>query len=231
MGLQAFGTGLWLAEGAPVVVALGFRYPTRMAVMRLEGGGLALWSPVGLTPELRAAVAQLGPVRCLLAPNRLHHLYLGDWAEAFPEAAIWAAPGLAAKRPDLRIAGEIGDVAPPEWAGQIDSVLVPNSIAPEAVLFHRPSRTVLVCDLLQNMAADWYHGWRAVVARLDGMLEPEPAMPRKFRLASWGGAARAALGRVLDLPAERVVVAHGTPVAAGGQAFLRRAFGGMAGRG
>lgn len=229
MALQEFGSGVWLAEGAAVNGAAGFVYSTRMAVLRLEDGGLVLWSPVQMSGELRAAVAALGPVRALVAPNRLHHLFLGDWAAAFPGAAILAAPGLAAKRPDLRIAAELSEGAPADWAGQIESRLVPNTIAPEVVLFHRESGAVLVCDLLQNLPADWFHGWRALVARLDLMLEAEPAMPRKFRLAARGAAAREALRAVLDWPAERLVVAHGTPVAARGRAVLRRAFGGIAG--
>ncbi|MCB1396177.1 MAG: DUF4336 domain-containing protein [Rhodobacter sp.] len=228
MVLQAFGPGVWLAEGAPVVAALGFRYPLRMTVLRLGDGGLVLWSPVQPTRALRDAVADLGPVRALVAPNRLHHLFLGDWAQAFPQARLLAAPGVAQKRPDLTIAGELGDTPPDDWADAIDTRLIPNTIAPEVLLFHRESGTALVCDLLQNMAADWYHGWRAVVARLDRMTEPTPTMPRKFRLAARGVAARAALRAVMDWPAERVVVAHGTPVAQGGRAFLRQAFGAMA---
>lgn len=35
--LQPFGEELWLADGLTTAV-LGFRYPTRMAVVRLTGG-------------------------------------------------------------------------------------------------------------------------------------------------------------------------------------------------
>ena len=64
--LKPFGPDIWIAEGPVVSAYLGFRYPTRMAVIRLpnaEGGdgGLFIWSPVALTDELRAAVEALGP--------------------------------------------------------------------------------------------------------------------------------------------------------------------------
>lgn len=224
MPLQAFAPGLWIAEGAPITAALGFRYPIRMAVLRVADGGLLVWSPVQPVTLLLAEIALLGPVRALIAPNRLHHVFLTDWAAHFPQARIHAAPGLAAKRPELRLT-DLTDTPPPDWDG-IEMALVPNSIAAEAVLFHRPSATVLLCDLLQNMPAEWYHGWRGLIAQLDRMTEPEPTLPRKFRL-SLGRAARAPLGRVLDWPAQRVLMAHGTPVAEGGQAFLRRAFSGL----
>ena len=79
--------------------------------------------------------------------------------------------------------------------------------------------------LLQQMPKGWYRGWRGIVARLDGMLGQEPAVPRKFRMALGRDAATsAAIKKVLGWPAERVIMAHGTPVLAEGAAFLRRAF-------
>ena len=36
--LQPFATGIWIADGPEVDAMLGFRYPTRMAVIRLTGG-------------------------------------------------------------------------------------------------------------------------------------------------------------------------------------------------
>lgn len=216
---------LWLADGPPITAALGFRYPTRMAVIRLAGGELLLWSPVQADPELLARVAALGPVHHLVAPNALHHMHLSDWAAAFPGARLHPAPGLRAKRPDLTFAADLGDMAPADWAGQVDQVLMPNAIAPEVVLFHRASGTALFTDLLQQMPRGWYHGWRALVAGMDGMTGPEPAVPVKFRLATRPRkAARAALARLLDWPVRQVVMAHGTPVTDQAPAFLTRAF-------
>ncbi len=45
--LQPFGEEIWLADGSIAMVA-GFRYPTRMAVIRLADGGLFVWSPIQL---------------------------------------------------------------------------------------------------------------------------------------------------------------------------------------
>lgn len=228
--LTAFAEEIWLAAGPEVTVA-GFRYPTRMAVLRLADGGLVLWSPVACDAALRAAVGDLGPVRHLVAPNSLHHLAMGEWQGAYPDATLHAAPGLAKKRPDLRIDATLGDVAPAAWAGQIELCLVPgNVITQEVVFFHRASGTVPFTDLLQQFPEGWFSGWRAVVARADRMVGAEPAVPRKFRLAFVRrGPARAAVRRILDWPVERVIVAHGAPVARDGGAVLRRAFGWLTG--
>lgn len=58
------------------------------------------------------------------------------------------------------------------------------------------------------------------------MTAPVPSVPRKFRLATTGeDAGRDAVWRILARPAERLVMAHGVQVEAGGADALRRAFG------
>ncbi|MBZ0128960.1 MAG: DUF4336 domain-containing protein [Rhodobacteraceae bacterium] len=224
-GLQVFGENLWIADGADIRGAAGFHFPTRMAIIRLADGGLFIWSPIALDPGLRKAVDALGPVRFLIAPNRLHHVFLADWMQAYPDAIVHGAPGLTEKRGDIRFHAILGDTAPPEWGDEIDQVSLDNRITPEIVFFHRPSRTVLFTDLLQQMPRDYYSGWRRVVARLDLMTGGQASVPRKFRLGFANRkAARAAIGRILAWPMEQVVMAHGIPVRENAGAVLRRAF-------
>jgi len=224
--LTEFGPEIWIADGPVVTAAAGFHYPTRMAVLRLKSGDLVLWSPVALGPELRAEIETLGRIRYLIAPNSLHHTFLADWHRAFPQADVFAPPGLHEKRPDITLKGEFGATALPGWKGEIDVVVVRgNRITTEAVFFHRASRTAIFTDLLQQFPTVWFIGWRAVIARLDLMVRPEPTVPRKFRLAFTDrAAARAGLRQILDWPTEKVLIAHGTPVTGNGQAFLKRSF-------
>lgn len=224
--LKRFANDIWLADGPTVVAAAGFHYPTRMAIIRLARGKLFVWSPVALTKELRTEIDTLGAVRHIVAPNSLHHVYVGDWKAAYPKAILHAAPGLAAKRGDLAFDRELSDEADPAWAGRIDqAVMAGNRITTEVVFFHRPSGTVLFTDLLQQFPPRWFSGWRRVVAWLDRMIAAEPTVPRKFRLAFTDrGAARAGLSRILAWPIEKVVIAHGTPVESDGHALVKRAF-------
>lgn len=224
--LKPFGSGIWVHDGAEIMGAMGFHYPTRMVVIRLSSGGLWVCSPTRLTEALKAEIDSLGPVAALIAPNTLHHTFITEWQSAYPAAALFALPQLRAKRPDLTLDGEIGDEPAGLWAGEIEQVVVTgNTILTEAVFFHRASGAVLFTDLLQNLPKDWYSGWRRIIARLDLMLASEPSVPRKFRMAFRDRqAARTAVSRILDWPAEQVLMAHGNPVTTNGQAFLRRAF-------
>jgi len=228
--MREFGRDIWIVEGPEVAVA-GFHYPTRMAVIRLADGRLFVWSPVRLSDDLRAAVDRLGRVAHIVAPNSLHHLFLAEWQRAYPGARLYAAPGLRKKRRDLAFDVELGDAPPADWAGEIDQVAMRgNLITTEIVFFHRASGTALFTDLLQQIAAERLSGWRAVVAKLDLMTGLKPSVPRKFRLAFVGRRkARAALERILGWPVDKVLMTHGTPVERDASAFLRRAFGWLAG--
>jgi Domain of unknown function (DUF4336) len=227
--LREFGPGLWAVDG-PIVSFFGFAYPTRMALIKLGDGRLFVWSPIALSPELKRAVDALGPVQFLVSPNRRHHLFLGEWKSAYPQARLYASPGLRKKRKDLAFDGDLGDAPEPGWAADIDQVPVHGSLITEVEFFHRASRTAIVTDLIQNFPPDWFKGWRGVVVRLDGICAPHPGASRE-----WGAIflnrrlARADVRRILAWPVERVLIAHGEPATVNGAAFVRDAFGWLLG--
>ena len=87
----------------------GFSYPTRMVLIKLSDGRLFVWSPVALSATFKRDIDTLGPVHFLISPNRLHHLFLADWKSAFPQARVYASPGLGKKRKDLAFGAELGE--------------------------------------------------------------------------------------------------------------------------
>jgi len=177
-GLVAFGPGLYVAEG-PTVSFLGFPYPTRMAVVRLADGSAWVWSPIALTPALAEAVEVVGPLRHLVSPNKIHHLFLAEWAERWPEARLYAPPGLAARRPALHFHAALGNAPDPAWAQDLDQVIFRGSLAMEEVaFFHRPSRTAIVGDLIQRHERAALPGWKGLVMRLDGLVGAGGSTPR-----------------------------------------------------
>jgi len=229
--LAEFGPDIWISEG-PVVQFWGFPYPTRMAVIRLSDGGLVVWSPIALSATLRGEVDVLGPVRYLVSPNLLHHLFLGEWKSAYPEARLYASPGLRKRRKDLSFDADLGNAPDPGWAADMDQVLVSGSFAmTEVVFFHRASRTAIFADLIENLPRDWFKGWRGVAARLGGIVAPNPGAPRDWRASFINRrAARTALQRILAWPIERALIAHGEPATTNGAAFVRNAFSWLLGR-
>ena len=214
---------IWIAEG-PSVSFFGFPYPTRMTLVRLSDGGLWLCSPIELTDALADAVRALGPVQHLVSPNKIHHLFLGQWAQAWPEAKLWASPGLAQRRRDLSFDGELGDVAEPAWESDIDQLIFRGSFAlEEVVFFHRASRSAIITDLVQKFDPATQRGWRGLLMQLDGLVGPEGSTPRELRLTFWNRrAAREALRKALGWNPQRLIIAHGQWVRENGREALAR---------
>lgn len=215
---------IWIADG-PSVSFLGFPYPTRATLIRLRDGNLWVCSPIQLDEGLRLAINALGPVRHIVSPNKLHHLYLDDWARTWPAAKLYASPGLARRRPDLSFESVLTDQPDAAWVDDIDQVIFHGScVMQEVVFFHRPSKTAIVTDLVQRFDPTSLHGWRRLIMTLDGLVGPHGSTPRELRLTFWNRAtARRARRAVIAWDPRRVIVAHGEWVRDDGRAVLERA--------
>jgi len=222
--LEEFGPSLYVADG-PTVLFLGFPYPTRMAVARLMDGSAWVWSPVALTPGLARAVDAIGPVRHIVSPNKIHHLFLKEWAERWPDARLHAPPGLAKRKPELHFDAELDDTADPAWAAEIDQTIFRGSIAmQEVAFFHRPSRTAIFCDLVQRHDPAQMKGVKGMLMRLDGLVGEAGSTPREWRASFLRRRpARAARARVLAWEPDRLVIAHGACAEANATQILARA--------
>ena len=227
--LEPLGSGVWFADGG-VVSFFGFDYPTRMAVVRLADGGLWLWSPVKRTAPLESAVRALGPVRHIVSPNKLHHLFLGEWQETFPDAKLWGTASTIAKCRDLAFSGTLAESPPSAWATQIDQFYFANSaFMDEVIFFHRASRTVIVADLCQTFSEEFlrrhWPWWMRLVASWSKMVEGWGYPPIDYRISfRHRASARPKMCSLIEKHPEHVIVAHGEVVRTGGEAFLRHAF-------
>ena len=228
--LEQLAQDLWLAEG-PVVDFYGFPYSTRMVIARLAGNRLWVWSPIALTPELRAEVEELGTVAWLVSPNKLHHLYLGEWQEAWPDAELWGPPSVIRKRDDLSFTATLGEEPPAAWAGALDQVWFHYSMLLEEVVFlHHASRTAILADLSENFSDDFLREhwvpWKRRIARLWKIVEPWGYAPLEIRATPLRRrGARASVERMLVWEPERVIMAHGEWIEGDGRAYLEGAFG------
>lgn len=222
--LEAFGPSLYVAKG-PTVSFYGFPYPTRMAVVRLSDGALWVWSPVALTDALVAAVEALGAVSYIVSPNKIHHLFLHQWSERWPQARVYAPPGLVQRKPEIHFDAELSDDPDPAWAEDIDQVIFRGSILMEEVaFFHRASRTAIIGDLIQRHSPENMHSWKGKLMALNGLVGEEGSTPREWR-ASFihRNPARAARSRVLGWQAEQLLIAHGECPRSGANEIIRQA--------
>ncbi len=203
--------------------------PVRMTVMRLPDGGLLLHSPTCYSIPLKQALERIGPIRHLVAPNIAHWIFLQDWQRACPDATTWAAPGLR-ERSQVRASGvrldhDLSDAAPAEWGGGVGVTIVPGGLGfHEAALFHRPTRTLVLTDLVLNLESGKLPAALRPLARLLGVTAPGGmAAPQLRGIVKLDRAeARRSASRLLKLEPEQVIFAHGRWFDRDGTAALRR---------
>lgn len=220
--LKPLADDIWIAERPQTFY--GLAVGTRMTVIRLTGGRLLLHSAVALDSALRAELDALGRVAYVVAPNRVHHLYAGDVAKAYPEARLWIGPGLETKRPDLRYVAILGDESPEEWRGELDQTFFRGRpYENEVTFFHRKSRTLILCDLAFNFgpsAPAMTRFWMKLM-RSYGSFGPSKLDPLLIRDRA---AARQSLERILGWHFDRVIIAHGDVLERGGHEALRTGY-------
>lgn len=223
--LREFGPALYTADG-PTVSFHGFPYPTRMALARLPGEGLWVWSPIALTEQLVREVEALGTVKHIVSPNRLHHLFLREWALRWPNALLHAPPGLARQRPDLHFDVDLAvQVNGPSLTNIIDQVVFRGSFAmEEVVFFHRASRTAIFGDLIQRFPPSGAKGWKGMLMRLAGLVGEHGGTPPDWQASFLRRKpARVARNAVLAWNPERLLIAHGECVQSGAAAVIAAA--------
>lgn len=220
--MKQLHSDLWITDSP--LRFLGLEVGARMTVVRLPGGKLLLHSPIAATADLIRDVKALGPVGYLVAPNRLHHLFVDEWQRASPDASTYVAPGLDTKRADLAITGVLADESEPGWKDSIDQVLLGGfPFANEVVFFHRASATLIATDLAFNIGPSSPPLTR-LAFRLGGTYgRLSPTLLERI-LVRDRAAFRQSLERILAWPFERVVVAHGEVSETGGREDLIRSY-------
>ncbi len=219
--LTPFAQGVWYDTGPVSIV--GMKLTATMTVLRGEGEGLLLHSPLPLTPERRAEVESLGRVAHLYAPNTFHHRWIGEWSQAFPEAQLHAPEALAKKRPELRIDRFHDQGGAPALPGVVEELPIQGFLLSETVLVHRPSATAIVTDLVHNIGRP-PERWTKIYSSAMGFYG-RVALSRAIRWTAFydRSAARRSLDELLGHPFEGLIVGHGTPIETHGRDLLAAA--------
>ncbi|MBW4332099.1 DUF4336 domain-containing protein [Stakelama sp. CBK3Z-3] len=231
MVLKPFADDIWTMDGPEIRMNwLGLKIPftTRMTLVRLPDGGIWVHSPTGQDGMVMDAVESLGPVRHLVAPNSIHYWWLPQWHARFPDARVHGVAGLSqkAKRhlPPLEV---LRATAPTGWAGTIDQVIVPGDVVTEADFFHRPSRTLILTDLIENFEPQRIRS-RVLrfLMRLTGAVDPDGQAPIDLRATFWRHRAsvRAAVEQMIEWEPDHIILAHGRCYDKDGVGELRRSF-------
>ena len=212
MPLTEFVPGqIWVQE-YPIHFA-GCDFNARMTVIRISDAKLMLHSPCEIDSATKEAISVLGDVVCIVAPGSYHHIHVSSAQAAFPDADTYICPGIERKRPEIDFDWFLGDQPAEPWTGTLDQVLVRgNKYIWEVAFFHRPSQTLLLVDLIENITdqtpnVNWLLKlWWKVVFHMWNHPKPAPEYQMGWKDKA---AARKSLQKILDWDFEKIVLSHG----------------------
>ena len=189
----------------------------RMTIIKLENGDLIVHDPCKIDDLVKSEIDALGEVKYIIAPGNYHHLFVTDFQKQYPNAETFLCPGLEKKRPDIKYDRIINDKPDSRWGGVLDQVVIEGTkYIWEVAFFHKPSKTLILVDLLENIGDDYKHHaslllrfWWKIVFRMWN----NPKAAPEYQMG-WGKKelVRSGLNKILSWNAERVILAHGEPV-------------------
>ncbi|KAL5117625.1 hypothetical protein ACEQ8H_004518 [Pleosporales sp. CAS-2024a] len=224
----------------------------RSTIVRLQSGALAVFSPVALTDDVKAKVAELGQVKYIAALDAEHHLFLGPWHAAYPAAHVLGPETLREKRakqhneavPFTFVFRAPDGAAPPvssispEFDAEFDWEYVHGHVNKEIVFHHRPSRTLIQADLLFNLPATeqfsraGVDAQSGVLTRVFGALQSAAGEAVWQKRIIWYGTSRGDRGafhqsvaRIHTWPFERIVPCHGDVIEGNAKSVFEKVFG------
>jgi hypothetical protein len=203
---------IWILE-YPVRFA-GMNLFGRMTVIKLDSGDLIIHDPCEIDDLVKNEIDTIGEVKYIVAPGSYHHLFVTDFQKKYPNAETFLCPGLERKRPDIKFEWILGNKPDHRWGNVLEQVVVQGTkYIWEVAFFHRPSKTLILVDLLENIGDDFKHPtgrvlrfWWKVVFKMWN----NPKAAPEYQLG-WGrkDIVKNGLSKILNWNAERVILAHG----------------------
>lgn len=219
--MQQFAENLWLLHYK--LPLLGDYLGRNVTIIRLGSGELVIHSTAPFTAEDVAAVTSLGQPAYLVDALAKHDTYAKEGRAAFPGIPYYAPEGFTEAS---GIATQPLANPPAAWQGELDvQGLAGQETAAEYAMLHRPSRTLIVADLVFNIEGDAPTLTKLVSPLLQTGAGPEgTGMPRPEKMAVKDAEAfKSSLEKILAWDFDRVIVGHGKPIETDGKRRLQAA--------
>ncbi len=186
----------------------------RMTVIKLDNGELIIHDPGEFDSQIRQSIDDIGEVKYIIAPGSYHHLFVTDFQLKYPNAETFLCPGLERKRADIQFEWILGNMPDHRWGNVLDQVVIQGTkYMWEVAFYHRPSKTLILVDLLENIGDDFKHPtslllrfwWKFVF----NMWNNPKAAP-EYQMG-WGNKdiVKQGLNKILGWEVDRVILSHG----------------------
>lgn len=205
----------------------------RSTAVRLSNGDVWVLASTPLTPDTKKTLENLGPVKYIVGADSVHHLYLGEFKKAYPDAKLVAVEEAVEKKKGegLDFAGFWGDKQQDPKFGfedEIESCYFSGFKNKDVAFLHKPSKTLIEADLLFNMPAleQYSRSWFSGRIPFIGNIDPYTAAHKRmmWRLGVDKEAMKRDAKTVADWDFERIIPCHGDVIDKDGNKAWRAAY-------
>lgn len=202
----------------------------RMTILKAANGSLVVHSAMALPEPYLAEINLFGAVEAIVIPNSFHDSEAPWFAQRFPQAQVFAPKSCLKKAMKScrreRIFALETDWATTPWVNDVIVIPIPGlRWLSESFLFHKASRTLVVCDLAFNMRLDAFKGIERAFMRWNRVGQGfGPSRLASSVFTRDPETAKAAFESILQYDFDRVVVSHGQIIETGGKAAFQAAF-------
>lgn len=195
---------------------LGTQIGRTVTAIRLASGDLVIHSTGPFTSADVTAIRALGRPAMLLDATLFHDTFAREGRSAFPEVPYAAPEGFVGATTAVSVLSQTW----PEEFAVLELAGMPK--VREHAILHRPSRALIVADVVFNFGPS-ATAWTRAFFRWAGGISEFPGVSRLFRSCIRDRAAfiRAA-DQMLSWDFERVIVGHGDIIERDGKVRLKR---------
>jgi len=202
-------------------------FERKMTVFLLSSGELALHSAIAMEESGMAALEAIGRPAWIFVPNRHHASDAGWYADRYPSARV-LVPAEVRKRlfeTVRRIDGSLDEDWPESLRGEVTIVPLRGTRTGEVACIHGPSRTLVLTDACFHYRGDDLPTMARLFMRANGVYGRfGPSRIFKSFAVANRDALKASIEELLEHDFDRVIVAHGRTLPAGGHEAIREAF-------
>ena len=205
----------------------------RSTAVKLSDGGVWVLASTPLTEQTKVTLDKLGPVKYIIGPDSVHHLFLGEFKKAYPDAKL-IAPEAAIERFEdktLKVDGKFGADPPGTLYGFENDILhcyFSGFANKDVAFFHPTSRTLIQADLLFNLPCTEQYSKSKSSGHIPifGHMGPASWMHSKmtWSMGTDKDAMRRDVKTVLGWEFERIIPCHGDVIETGGKQAFRDAY-------
>jgi len=150
---------------------------------------------------------------------------VNSYINNYPNAKIYAAPGLKKKRKDIQFNGTLLDEPNEEWQEEIDQMVFRGCFfMKEVFFFHKETKTLIITDFIQSIHP--YHNlFERMMGRIGGIYN-NPSPPRDLRLMMRldRQTTKQSVERVKQWHFDKIIIAHGQLITRDARIVFNKAF-------